>query len=64
MCVCPTGWEGVNCDIEMDMCQSSPCTNGENFFGSALAKFDHIEKESDLRGLKQIKGMGNSWRRL
>ena len=27
-CTCLAGWEGTNCDQEIDECSSSPCNNG------------------------------------
>ena len=28
MCNCTPGWEGTNCDQEIDECSSGPCKNG------------------------------------
>ena len=28
VCKCPQGFQGVNCDVKVDPCRSSPCTNG------------------------------------
>ena len=28
-CTCAPGWEGTNCDVEVDECASNPCVNGD-----------------------------------
>jgi hypothetical protein len=28
VCLCPLGWTGENCDVDVDECSSNPCHNG------------------------------------
>lgn len=51
-CQCQAGYTGINCDVNIDECQSSPCKKGKVQV-IRVEKSNSIEKCESLRKIKK-----------